>query len=97
MQCVVKSTSQIKGKKKEKKKERTMRIIVARSHSGLMSAPLMLACLFPLPNHAAASAAHCIPTKEGSASRRGSPCLSSPALFPFVLAVSPPLLAAHAK
>lgn len=74
-----------------------MRIIVARSHSGLMSAPLMLACLFPLPNHAAASAAHCIPTKEGSASRRGSPCLSSPALFPFVLAVSPPLLAAHAK
>ena len=42
-----------------------MRIMVARSHSGLMSATLMLACLLLLPNHAAASTACLIPMKEG--------------------------------
>lgn len=64
MQCVMKSSSPKKLKRK-KEKERIMSQMVARKSSGLMSAPLMLTCFLLLPNHAAVSTAHCIPVKEG--------------------------------
>lgn len=62
VQCVMKSVSQRKGNKGQRN-ERIMRIMVARSCPGLLSASLMLAYILLLPNHAVARLR--IPMKEG--------------------------------